>query len=92
MDGFWKTTSTNLPGLMGPITRFRQWIVIKWIRYFTFTFNYFDKLTAIRFLIILFVLTEDANDNDGIDIEYQHRVDDETTNFIYMDDDWKKKP
>ena len=80
----------------GSITWFCQWIVRKRIRYFTFTVNYFDKLTAICLLIILFVFAEeetveDADDNDGIDIEYQHWWDDEIRNFSGKDhEDWKK--
>lgn len=52
-------------------------------------FYVYFQLTAIHFLIILLDITEeetveDADDNDGIDIEYQHWIDDEITTTMIM--------
>lgn len=52
-------------------------------------FYVYFQLTAIHFLIILLGITEeetmeDADDNDGIDIEYQHWIDDEITTTMIM--------
>lgn len=52
-------------------------------------FYVYFQLTAIHFLIILLDFTEeetveDADDNDGIDIEYQHWIDDEITTTMIM--------
>ena len=50
------------------------------------------QLTAIHLLVTLFLFTErktaEANgDDNDFDIQYQHRLDDETSNFNENDDE-----